>query len=112
MRVVRSPGADQWQIAWQTECNTTTANHPQGNGPSINSVGNWRFPLWLVSPGGRGRFYHARKLAVFMPAQLDGIAMLSRVFGETASAYIAGGITALFGVVCLIVAYVSARDAA
>ena len=38
--------------------------------------------------------------------------MLSRVFGETASAYIAGGITALFGVVCLIVAYVSARDAA
>ena len=79
--------------------------------PSIQSaIGVFLCGLYLLA--GAVVSITQEKWPFFMPAQLDGIAMLSRVFGETASAYIAGGITALFGVVCLIVAYVSARDAA
>jgi len=43
-----------------------------------------------------------KKWPVFMPPQLDCLALLSSVFGEVASAYVAGGISGLLGIFCLI----------
>jgi hypothetical protein len=53
-----------------------------------------------------------KKWPAFMPPQLDGVAFLSSVFGEVASAYIAGGVSGLLGIFCLVGSAYAARSEA
>jgi ribosomal protein L40E len=51
-----------------------------------------------------------QKWPVFMPPQLDAIALLSGIFGTAASAYIAGAIAGILGIASLVFGYHAARS--